>query len=141
MWLVFAITAALLWGLNYSLAERVLQSISPVTLLALEMLVGALVFLLMSYFTTFKKDITLLMTDSNLLWLTILEVIIVLAASFFIVYSIQFKNATLAGIVELIYPLFIILFTWLLFGENHIDASVIIGGTLIFIGVVFISLS
>lgn len=44
MWLVFAITAALLWGLNYSLAEKVLQSISPVTLLALEMLVGAIVF-------------------------------------------------------------------------------------------------
>ncbi|CEK11873.1 DMT family transporter [Legionella hackeliae] len=140
MWLVFAVTAALLWGLNYSLAEKVLRSISPLTLLALEMLAGALVFSLLAYFTTFKKDLALLLSDSYVLWLTILEVIIVLAASFFIVYSIHFKNATLAGIIELIYPLFIILFTWLLFGENHVDMSVIIGGIMIFIGVLMISI-
>ncbi|KTC76755.1 DMT family transporter [Legionella brunensis] len=140
MWLIFAIAAALLWGLNYSLAEKILHSISPVTLLALEMLIGAIIFSLVSYFTTFKKDLALLSTEPTLLWLTILEVAIVILASFFIVYSIQFKNATLAGIVELIYPLFIILFTWLLFRENHVDTSVIIGGLLIFVGVLIISI-
>ncbi|WED43264.1 DMT family transporter [Legionella cardiaca] len=140
MWLVFAITAALLWGLNYSLAEKILQSISPVTLLAFEMLIGGFLFFIISYFTSFRRDLALLIAEPTVLWLTITEIIIVIAASFFIVCSIQFKNATLAGIIELIYPLFIILFTWLLFGENHVDLSVIIGGALIFIGVLVISI-
>lgn len=60
-------------------------------------------------------------------------------ANLFIVYSIQVKDATAAGIVELIYPLFTILFTWLLFRENHITAPVILGGGLIFAGVLLIS--
>lgn len=42
MWLTYAIIAAILWGFNYALAEKILQSISPVSLLALEMLFGAI---------------------------------------------------------------------------------------------------
>lgn len=140
MWLIFAITAALLWGLNYTLTEKILRSISPSTLLACEMLLGAVIFSLISYFTTYKKDLEVLLSQPHVLWLTILEIVVVLLASFFIVYSVQIKNATLAGIVELIYPLFIIFFTWFLFGENHVDSSVIIGGIFIFIGVLMISI-
>ena len=139
MWLIFAIIAAILWGMNYALAERVIKSISPATLLALEMLAGAIIFSAISFFTSWKKDVNLLLTDTHLLWLTIAEIVVVVVASFFIVSSINFKNATLAGIVELIYPLFIILFSWLFFGENHVNFSVIIGGMLIFIGVLIIS--
>jgi len=139
MWLIFAIIAAILWGMNYALTERVIKSISPATLLALEMLAGAIIFSAISFFTSWKKDLTLLYTDTHLLWLTVAEIVVVVIASFFIVSSINFKNATLAGIIELIYPLFIILFTWLFFGENHVNFSVIIGGILIFIGVLIIS--
>ena len=141
MWLTYALIAALLWGLNYTLAEKILHSISPVTLLALEMLTGAIVFSLISYFTTIKKDMSLLITEPKVLWLTLAEVVIVLVASFFIVSSIRLKNATVAGVVELIYPLFTILFTWVLFQENHLSSSVILGGLLIFFGVLIISLA
>lgn len=139
MWLTYALFAAILWGFNYALAERILQSLSPITLLALEMLTGALVFSAISYFTTMKKDLQVLVTEPNILWLTIAEVVVVLLASFFIVSSIRFKNATVAGIVELIYPLFTILFTWFLFSQNHLNLSVIVGGALILIGVLIIS--
>jgi drug/metabolite transporter (DMT)-like permease len=141
MWIIYAIFAALLWGINYSLAEKILKSISPPTLLALEMLAGALVFSAISYFTTMKQDMGLLLTEPKILWLTITEIIVVMLASFFIVSSIQFKNATVAGILELIYPLFTILFTWLFFGQSHVNMSVIIGGLLIFIGVLIISVA
>lgn len=140
MWLIFAITAAILWGLNYSLAEKILHDISAITLLALEMLIGAILFCTIAYFTTFKRDLSILAHQPKVFWLTSAEIFIVLLASFFIVYSIQFKNATLAGIIELIYPLFIIFFTWVFFGENHVDISVIAGGLLIFTGVLLISL-
>lgn len=139
MWIFYALIAAVLWGLNYSLAERVLQNVSAVTLLAMEMLLGAVVFGAIGYFTDLKKDMLYIADNPTLGWILASEVVVVCLASFFIVYSIQAKNATAAAIIELIYPLFTILFTWALFGENHITWSVIAGGILIFIGVLLIS--
>jgi drug/metabolite transporter (DMT)-like permease len=141
MWLIYAILAAILWGINYALAEKILHSISTATLLTLEMLAGVLLFLVIAYFTTMKKDLNILMTDPRVLWLTIIDIAVVIFASFFIVSSIRFKNAAVAGIIELTYPLFTILFTWCLFHESHVNLPVIIGGGLIFIGVIVISLS
>ena len=141
MWFTFAIIAAILWGFNYALAEKILKSISPTTLLALEMIIGAVLFTCISFFTTMKKDIEILTADSSLLLLTIAEIAIVLIASYFITTSINLKNATIAGIVELTYPIFTIIFTWFLFNQNHVNLSVILGGLLIFAGVLIISLA
>ena len=141
MWLVCAIIAAILWGLNYTLAEKILHHISPMTLLAFEMLIGAISFFVLSYFMTLKEDIAAVISQSNLLLIIILEIVVVLIANFLIVYSIQAKNATVTGFVELIYPLFTIFFTWILFHENHLSKEVMIGGGLIMIGVYLISLS
>ncbi|HHF7374740.1 DMT family transporter [Legionella bozemanae] len=141
MWFTFAILAAILWGFNYALAEKILHSISPSTLLALEMIIGAILFTCISFFTTMKRDVEILTTDSGLLLLTIVEIAIVLIASYFIAASINLKNATIAGIVELTYPIFTIIFTWFLFNQAHVNFSVIVGGLLIFIGVLVISLA
>lgn len=139
MWLTFAILAAVLWGLNYTIAERLLQSISPVTLLAFEMVVGSIIFIIAAYFTNLKSDTTTLITHRATLVLTIIEIITVVMANLFIVYSIRYKNATVAGMVELTYPLFTILFTWLLFRENHVNFPVALGSLFIILGVVLIS--
>lgn len=141
MWFTFAIFAAILWGFNYALAEKILNSISPITLLALEMIIGAILFGCISFFTTMKRDVELLTSDSNLLFITIAEIAIVLIASYFIAASINLKNATIAGIVELTYPIFTIIFTWFLFNQVHVNLSVIIGGLLIFTGVLVIGLA
>ena len=139
MWFIYAILAAILWGLNYSLAEKILQYISVYTLLSLEMFFGAILFFTLSFFTHLKTDLTILTNNTNLFWMTIFEIITVIIANYFIVISVQSKNATVAGIIELIYPLFIILFTWLLFREYHVNLSVILGGIFILIGVLIIS--
>lgn len=81
MWFTFAIFAAILWGFNYALAEKVLRSISPVTLLALEMIIGALLFTGISFYYD-EKDVQILASDSGLLWLTIAEIAVLLLASF-----------------------------------------------------------
>jgi drug/metabolite transporter (DMT)-like permease len=139
MWLTYAVSAAILWGLNYSLTERLVRSISPTTLLAFEMLIGAIGFFAISWFFDLKKDIAVIHTEPNLLFILIIEIIVVLSANLLIVYSIHAKDATVAGFVELIYPLFTILFTWLIFSENHVTLPVIIGGGLIMVGVYIIS--
>ncbi|MFY7697844.1 MAG: EamA family transporter [Legionella sp.] len=141
MWWMVALLAALFWGINYTLTEKILSNIAPVTLLALEALVSALTFSIMAYFSSWPNDRMVLINNPKILWLTIIETIVVLAASFCIVFSISSKNATVTSVIELIYPLFIVFFTWLFFGENHLSVPVVVGGILIFVGVLVISLN
>ncbi|WP_131795815.1 DMT family transporter [Fluoribacter gormanii] len=141
MWFIFAAFAAILWGLNYALTEKILHGISSITLLALEMFIGTIVFASISFFSTMKEDLSLLATNIELLWLTIIGVIIALMANYFIFSSINLKNATTAGIIELMYPLFTIIFTWYLYGQNHLTLSLFMGSLFIFIGVIIITLA
>ncbi|MCA1805896.1 MAG: EamA family transporter [Xanthomonadaceae bacterium] len=63
-----------------------------------------------------------------------------LLGTVFLYLAIGGKSATLAAVIEISYPVFVALFTWLLFREAHINASVVIGGALVFAGVVTIIL-
>lgn len=141
MWFIYAITAAVFWGINYSLAEKIGERISLISLLAMEMALGAILVGIYAYFTSLKTDLTALWTDPALMKLTVIEITIVMLANVAIVLSIQSKNATTAGLIELSYPLFTMLFTWLLFHEHHLNLATIIGSILIGLGVVCVSLA
>ncbi len=141
MWFIYAISAAILWGLNYSLSEKIGERISLITLVALEMLLGAVLIGLYAYFTTLKTDLVTLWANPSLMRLTLIELVVVMVASVAIVLSIQSKNATTAGLIELSYPLFTILFTWVLFHEHHLNLATVIGSILIGLGVICVGLA
>ncbi len=141
MWFIYAMVAAVLWGINYSLAEKIGQRISLISVLALEMIVGALFVCVFAYFTTLKTDLSTLWANPPLLRLTVIEILVVVIANMAIVASIQSKNATSAGLIELSYPLFTILFTWFLFHEHHLNTPIIIGSVFIALGVICVGLS
>lgn len=141
-WLIYALGGAIIWGLDYTLSEGVFKyKISPFTVLACQMFLGAVIFTIVGLNTQLKTDLAVIANQKNLLWLFIGLLITFNVGNLLIFLSIQAKNATLAGIIELCYPLFTIFFTWLIFKENHINLSVIIGGLLIVTGVAIISLS
>ncbi len=52
-----------------------------------------------------------------------------------ILASMQEKNATVAGLVEIAYPLFTALFTWLFFREVEMSWGTAFGGLLVLSGV------
>lgn len=139
MWLVYAILAAVFWGLHYSIAEKLFQHVYPVTILAIEMLFGSLLFFIVAYFSHLKIDVHTMLTQPHVLRLVITEILVLVMASFFIVISIESKNATVAAFVEVMYPLFTMGFTWLIFHEHHLNASVLVGGAFISVGVFIIS--
>lgn len=141
MWLIYAVFAAILWGLNYSIAEKVSEHISLITMLAIEMILGSIISSCIAYFYSFKPDVITLWNNPSLMRLALSQVLIFTLASVFIVISIQNKNATVAGLIELTYPVFTILFTWYFFHQNHISLPIIIGGGFITIGVLIISLA
>jgi drug/metabolite transporter (DMT)-like permease len=50
------------------------------------------------------------------------------------------KNPTLASLIEISYPFFVVLFTWVFFRQCQLNLSTMIGGLLILAGVFVIIL-
>lgn len=61
-------------------------------------------------------------------------IVVMLIAELFIGFSITAKSATLAGLIEISYPIFIALFSYLLF-KSQVSTSTIIGGIIVFAGI------
>ena len=127
-WLFYAALAAAFWGLNYVLEEKLLETFSVLQMLFFS---SSFITVLMGGYCYFFG----LLPGRNFLrtvhkrWLVIMMVSHV-AAIYLILLSIQMAAAHQAAIVEISYPLFTVLFTWLLF-KVKIHWSFFVGGGLI----------
>lgn len=136
MWVIFALSASLFWGLTYVLDEKIYDKISVITSLAITSFFAFVVLFLVSYFTgDLKTDLHQIVTSRSLTILVIAGTITLIIAELLIGFSITSKNATLAGLIEISYPIFIALAAYLLFKENQLNTGSIIGGVLVFLGV------
>jgi drug/metabolite transporter (DMT)-like permease len=141
MWAFFAIIASILWGVEYSLTGRVLEKISFSTLLTIVMFCGFLVMLAITLISgTFRADVTALSESKTTAGFVLFIVLAFNVANACIVLSIGDSNATISGLIEISYPLFIVFFSWLFFRENNLTPGAAIGGLLIAAGVILIYL-
>jgi drug/metabolite transporter (DMT)-like permease len=133
-WYVTALGAALVWGIHYPLVDHALKRISPVSVL----LLTALPVLLVAPF--FHRAIA----ADYAVWSgmeagakgTVLALALTsLIGSVLLFLSISGKNATLASLIEISYPVFVAVFAFVLFREIQISRSVVVGGLLVFAGV------
>ena len=133
-WYVTAIGAAIVWGIHYPLVDHALKRISLISVLLLTAIpvVLAAVF----FHRIIAADIAVWRTMGVMDRGMVLALALTsLAGSVLLFLSITGKNATLASLIEISYPVFVVLFAWLLFRENHVNESVILGGALVFAGV------
>jgi drug/metabolite transporter (DMT)-like permease len=136
-----AVLASVLWGLTYCLDEKVLASLSVFRLYFLHCLCGALVagtILLAggaSPATLFSFD-----TTRASLPLVGLTLVTATAAALSILGSIQLLGAGKSAVLEISYPLFVALFSVLLF-KGQLQLPVVVGGIFIFIGSAIIVLA
>jgi len=77
----------------------------------------------------------------SVIWLVVLYLVFGTGAYLFNALAINQKNATLASLLEISYPLFIILFTAIFFRQIHLDLIGMTGAALIFIGCVLVVFS
>jgi len=136
MWILFAVGASIFWGITYTISEHVYRHISVLTALAISLTVSGVVLGLIALGTgSFGKDIATLASSPKILWLFVAGVIIFIVAELLIGFSITSKNATVAGLIEISYPIFTILFSYLLFRENNLILATAIGGAFVFVGI------
>jgi drug/metabolite transporter (DMT)-like permease len=138
---VLAVLASVLWGLTYCLDERVLASMSVAKLYFLHCVCGAFVAAAIllaqgaspaSFFAIDTTKVGLPLIGLTLLTAT--------SAALAILGSIQFLGANTSAVLEISYPLFVALFSVLLF-KGQLQMPVVLGGAFIFIGSAIIVLA
>ena len=132
----YALSAAVLWGAIYVMYEAVLKTLSPPSVLFLTFAGTALMFSAWALVSdTFAQDWQVLKRwGSEAKLLAVMTLLGVLANLCFL-GSMRLKNATLAGMVEISYPLFTALFAWMFFREVQMTWGAFFGMLLIMAGV------
>jgi drug/metabolite transporter (DMT)-like permease len=139
VWLLYALAAALIWGVNYAVSGRLLErGISPPTFIDLLFGTVAMVTLIGlsgKWHSTFSE---LHHARGEIPWL-IVAAVAATSAGMLTFLSIEAKNATLSSLIEVTYPLFTAFFAWAFFRQTTINLSTIIGAALIFTGVLIVA--
>lgn len=127
------------WGMSYVFSEQVYRHISVLTALAIETFIISIVIGLIAIFRgDFKTDLLTIDASSTVFWLLAASTLTFLIGELGIGFAIDGKNATLAGLIEISYPLFIALFAYLFFQESELNIGTALGGALIFCGICII---
>lgn len=138
LWFVYALTAAILWGAGYVLAEKLMKEdgITPAFLMAASVCITMpLYFLLSISLGHLKPGIETLTANKDLIILVVMVATMTVAGNFFILMSVSEKNATLAALVEITYPLFTFLFAYLILKDVQLTWATAGGAVLILTGV------
>lgn len=135
MWFIFSLAAAVLWGLTYVLNEQILKHISVPSSIAIFCFFTSFIMIGYSFLNhTLEIDIYKIIHSQKLTFLIISSIISFALAEIMIGSAIQGKNATLASLIEISYPFFTVLFSYLLFKEIRMSLSIFVGGGLILTG-------
>jgi len=138
---ILAVAASILWGLTYCLDERVLSSLSVFKLYFLHCLCGLLVSAAIMLAQGHSPgSLVRFDTTAASLPLVGLTLVTATAAALCILGSIQLLGADKSAVLEISYPLFVALFSVLLF-RGHLQFEVVLGGVFIFIGAAIIVLA
>lgn len=143
MWIVYALAAAIIWGVSYAASGRVIErGMAPLTFFfyyaAFGTLIGALTVAATGRLVSLASDLKGLGPD----WVWFAVALVSSAAGTLLIYvAIGEKNATLASLIEISYPLFVAIFAWLFFRQVEFNAMTIVGAGLILGGVAIVYLA
>ena len=132
-WYLAALGAAVTWGVYYPLVDMALKRISLFSVILLSMIP---VFLALPFFLkTVGDDIeTVKALPASEQWVIISLGLIGLFGEVMVYLAITGKNATLASLIEMTYPIFVVLFAYVFYRQMHVTASVFVGGLMVLVG-------
>lgn len=137
MWFVYALSAAVIWGISYAASGRAMErGVSALVFFALYTAVGALIGFgaLAATGKLGSIPVELRAVGPDWKWLAI--ALVASAVGALLIYiAIGEKNATLASLIEISYPVFVAFFAWLFFRETQFNLATVIGGAMIIGGV------
>jgi drug/metabolite transporter (DMT)-like permease len=142
-WFIAALSASVLWGLGYVLCEYLLKNsnITPLFMACMTSLVTFPLFLALAlYNKEFKPGIQALLSNTTLIPVLFLEAITIIGGTYLIYTAIESKNASLVSAIESTYPIFAMLFAFLILREVQVNMWSGAGIMLVMSGVLLITL-
>jgi len=133
---IYAIGAAITWGLVYAIDQKILSGVAPMTLLFIDSIIAAIIVLPFMFFSSGSIKDVIIAGRMNLS-LIIITVALATLADFFIFSGIKNLNASTASIIEISYPFFVVLFSYIFFRSTP-NIYFFIGGILILVGSIII---
>ena len=137
-WLYYALASSIFWGISYAIAERILKTVNITTSLMFGYFVGFVITATYNlFYGNVKSDINKI--TPKVFFMMLFCAVINSSAAFLINNSIQQKNATYAGLIEICYPFFTVIASYVIFRELQLNIDSAIGAILIFAGILFMS--
>jgi drug/metabolite transporter (DMT)-like permease len=140
-WWGYALLSAACWGIQYVLMETLFRRVDFAAAFSFLSLANGILVAAVLWILYPKQNWWRLGESWSVIGLVLLYLIFGTGAYLFNALAINQKNATLASLLEISYPLFIILFTALFFREIHLDLVGMIGAMLILLGCVLVVFS
>lgn len=135
---LYALCAAVLWGVLYVVSEKVLQTVSPLAFLFMGYALSGLAAIPFIFFRWDAVRQVLLDTRPLWGWIIVVEIIFFIA-NLLILSSIRELGSPLASAIEISYPFFVAVFAFLVFG-TAVNLYFWAGAGLVFAGAAVITL-
>jgi drug/metabolite transporter (DMT)-like permease len=134
-WIVYSLLAAMFWGMTYSMSGQLVKHFSsPFIMFSASLHVAVFSLLLGIFGKGFSADFQIARRMGTETFYLVASGIIIVIGQTMILTSIRAKNATMAAMIEITYPLFTALFIWLFFREAQVTWGTLLGGLLIIAG-------
>ena len=140
-WWAYALVSAACWGAQYVLLETLFRRVDFAAAFSFLSLANGILVAALFWVLYPKQNWVKLGESWQIIWLVILYLIFGTGAYMFNAFAINEKNATLASLLEISYPLFIVLFTAIFLRQVHLNLTGFFGAALIFAGCVLVMLS
>jgi drug/metabolite transporter (DMT)-like permease len=140
-WWGYALLSASCWGMQYVLLEILFRRLPFAAAYSFLSLANGILVALVLFLIYPKQDWTQLWQEKRTLGMMMLYLIFGSGAYLFNAYAIRDQDATFASLLEITYPIFIIVFTAVFLGKFHLSFVGSIGAALILAGGAIVMLS
>ena len=137
-WVLMSLATAILWGICYSSTGEIVKWIDIKTYLMISCLMSFIGFLVWGACdNSLNRDMLSFNMEKARPWVIISSLSSFLAC-YCSVSAVKYGGASLAAIIEISYPVWVVVFTYLMFGKGGITINTVLGGILIFLGTVVV---
>jgi drug/metabolite transporter (DMT)-like permease len=133
-WWGYALLGAACWGVQYLLLEVLFEKVNFAAAATFLGLASGVLIAALMYGLYPQQNWRPLWQSWSILGLVVLYLLAGSGAYLFSTFAIRDKNATVASLLEISYPLFIILFTAVFLRKIHLNALGFLGALLILAG-------
>jgi drug/metabolite transporter (DMT)-like permease len=140
-WWIYALISAACWGAQSVLMESLFRKVDFAAAFSFLSLMNGILVSAIFWVLYPRQNWAKLWENWPTIWMMILYLLFGTGAYLFNALAINEKNATMASLLEISYPLFIILFTLIFLRELHLNAAGLAGAVLILAGCVLVVFS